>query len=106
MLRLEIARTLECHRSTGMGIRRSDVAPGEAEPRQHVELGIGKCRIVETEHVTAESVAQGVPREREADVEGGGERLLEPLDGRMVEAAGGQRGMVDGRRLGGGAVAD
>ena len=56
--------------------------------------------------LVAEFLAQGVAVEGEADVEGGGQRPLEGLEGRRREALGPQRGVIDAGRALQGAMAD
>jgi len=98
MLATKIGSAFDAHRPAGVDVRGGDIALGEAEAREDVEAAVGECIVVETQHVAAEGIAQSVAVEGETDVEGRGDRLVDPLQRRLVEAARGEAPMIDGRR--------
>src|SRR5262249_54086885 len=82
-----------------------DLALAEAERGEKIEARIGELLGRDAE-LGDEILAQGPLVERELDVEGGGQRLLDLLDRLARETLLLQRGVVDGGRLPEAAVAD
>src|ERR1700758_1581859 len=89
-----------------MDVRRLDLALGEAERSQQVEIRRGEGLSADAELIADELLAKGPLVEGELDVEGGRQRLLDLGDRFIRETLGLQRGDVDAGGIGERAVAD
>ena len=103
---LQVRGTFHRHRAADMDVGGLDLALGEAQMRQQVEGRVGEIGRLHRQRVAAELLAERPLVERELDVEGGRQRLLDQRDGFVGEALGLQRRVVDARRLREIAVAD
>src|SRR5262249_59011053 len=106
MLGLEMRRAFERHGATAIGVGLLDLLLREAERRQHVERHLVQLLVREAQALGAELLAERPLVEGEADVEGGGEILLELLQRALGEAARPELAMIDAGRAVERAVAD
>ena len=106
VLGLEVRRAFDRHRAADVDVGGVDLALGEAEMGEQVELRIGEVFGRDFQRVAAEFLAERPLVERELDVERGRQRLLDLGDGFVVKALLPQGGVVDAGRLAEIAVAD
>ena len=106
VLGLEVRRAFDRHRAADVDVGGVDLALGEAEMGEQVELRIGEVFRRDFQGVAAELLAERPLVERELDVERGRQRLFDLGDGLVVKALVPQRAVVDARRLAESAVAD
>ena len=88
VLGLQVRRAFDRHGAADMDVGGVDLALGEADGGEQVELRIVQLGGVDAELVDAERLAQRPLVERELDVEGGRQRLLDRGDRLVGEALG------------------
>src|SRR6202008_4330871 len=88
VLGLEVRRALDRHGAADVDVGGLDLAPREAEMGEQVEGRGGEVLGRNAERLEAELLAQRPLVERELDVEGGRQRLLDLLDRLRREALG------------------